>query len=269
MLYYHATVLENEDDGGGVGTSGTAGVVERIKKLLERGLHVNTPPAEASTAMRLARDLLVRHQLTQADVMQDGAETHARHGTQYVVRVRNRNMPNNAYKTKFPKPTFVHCLCIAMEEMFSVKAYFTQTRSYFDTAFNGIRMQCKLAADEFEACFNTCMHYTMRDYSAPKQRTDYAEGFARGVLSKVRAIKNAHSAQNAPAAEVPEVTTSDLILYNERSLAVADAVMKSLNVRLRAHKKIQKKRARDDDAFARGKKRGEKFEFGAERLTKC
>ena len=46
----------------------------RIGKMLERGLHANTPEVEAQRCMRLAQKLLARHNLTQASIMADVGE---------------------------------------------------------------------------------------------------------------------------------------------------------------------------------------------------
>ena len=268
MMFYEAKFVDQKGDPAEPAAAAAGdGPVDRIRKLLERGLHPGTPPAEAAQAMRLANNLLVRHQLTQAAVMKEGCQAHARDGAMYTVRVKDKKNPSRSAATNLPRPNFVHLLGQALAEMFTVKMYYRCTKQYFDVNMYGVDMQAKLAAMEFETCFNACVHHTMRDVRTTQKRTDYADGFARGVHSKVRACKDdAAAATTAATTEPHGVTSRDLVIYNERSLAVADAFLASTSLNVRAGKKVYKKRPRDADAYSRGMERGKKHEFQAARL---
>ena len=64
-----------------------AEVVARIRKMLERGLHENTPVAEATRCMRLADAMLAKHHLDKDAVLASNDSGGEDGGAAHVVRV--------------------------------------------------------------------------------------------------------------------------------------------------------------------------------------
>ena len=134
-------------------TSSTdAEIKERIRNILQRGLHPNTPEAEAANSMRLAERMLRKHNVSRAEVMMN-AEHASENGDMVKVHIRNP-------ATKKPSTTknWFHNLAHAICKHFKCKVFFNlkmSVRCHF--TFYGISSNVYAAAFAFETAFNRIM----------------------------------------------------------------------------------------------------------------
>ena len=127
-------------------------IKERIRNILQRGLHPNTPEAEAANSMRLAERMLRKHNVSRAEVMMN-AENASENGDMVKVHIRNP-------ATKKPSTTkdWFHNLAHAIGKHFKCKYFFNvrmSVRCYF--TFYGIASNVYAAAFAFETSFNRIM----------------------------------------------------------------------------------------------------------------
>ena len=202
-------------DGGGGGGGELEKIKARIRKMLSRGLHAGTPEEEAASSMRLAEKLLAKHNLAQADVLQDDHVPEALRGGKTAVHLRS-------VKDQTPCQTkqWMHTLAHACTKNFECAYYFsshpTRTvgrlhyKGVCDFTFYGIATNASLAAFAFAAAFNriACLAaaHTVpgEEFEAKRSRGEircskgaytsaaresYKDGLARGLYDMVRRDK--------------------------------------------------------------------------------
>lgn len=149
------------EDGAGSGCDPErlAKIKSRIAKILDRGLHPNTPEHEAQKSMRLAQKMLAKFNLSQAYVMaeRDGlADEGALQGgmvTTEVRRVWQDEDGNEQFEACGLVAVWMKSLATAVSDNFDVK-YYTQIRSRIPRlcrfVFYGLRTNSQLAAYSFK-----------------------------------------------------------------------------------------------------------------------
>jgi hypothetical protein len=177
-------------------------VKERIRKMLTRGLHQETPEAEASSSMRLAEKLLAKHNLKQADVLDDASA-----GVPEALRGGKTAVHLRFVKDRKPCQTkqWMHTLGATCTTNFDCSYYFSShvartvgsgksLRKYnavCDFTFYGIATNASLAAFAFAAAFKYASgHPTqdLRSWSCCSRRA-----FDPCSSSRVAALSAAHS----------------------------------------------------------------------------
>lgn len=73
------TRQQQEQDGGSV--------IDKIRKMLDRGLHAGTPQHESERCMRLAQTLMTKYNLDRATVMEETAEPTQERGNLYYISI--------------------------------------------------------------------------------------------------------------------------------------------------------------------------------------
>lgn len=153
------TRQQQEQDGGSV--------IDKIRKMLDRGLHAGTPQQEAERCMRLAQTLMTKYNLDRATVMEETKEPTQERGNLYYISVTTANgkMPQShawmrsiagnvahAFTCKSFSTMYPHRMCFAFYGMqTSALAAATafgkyilhideKTRSYMPAATNGIAL---------------------------------------------------------------------------------------------------------------------------------
>jgi hypothetical protein len=201
----------SDTSGGGEGASDLEKVKARIRKMLSRGLHAGTPEEEAASSMRLAEKLLAKHNLAQADVLQEDHVPEALRAGKAVVHLRST-------KDLSPCQTkqWMHTLGHACTKNFACSYYFSshlargRHPAVCDFTFYGIATNASLAAFAFAASFNRIACLAARhsvpvdEYEAKRRRGEvycskavyttaaresYKDGLARGLLDGVVADK--------------------------------------------------------------------------------
>lgn len=162
-----------------VHTTADAEIMERIRNILQRGLHPNTPEAEAANSMRLAERMVRKHNVSRAQVMMN-AENASENGDMVRVHIRNPT-------TKKPSTTknWFHNLAHAIGKHFKCKYFFNvrmSVRCYF--TFYGISNNVYAAAFAFETAFNRIMTLVSQ-HTVPAG--EYERKFRNGDISVCRA----------------------------------------------------------------------------------
>jgi hypothetical protein len=242
-----------------VPTSVDAGIRERIRSMIKRGLHPNTPEPEAANSMRLAERMLRKHNVTHSEVMQT-AEDASVNGDMVKVHIRN---PQTG-KSSTTKHWFQD-LARAMTLYFNCKFYFNVKlgqRCFF--AFYGIASNVYAAAFAFETAFNHIMRrvslhavpsdeydrkhrageiFVNRATYTRMARVSYCDGVAKGLLERIKK---------------PEETEYDATPDQETRLAsvtkkVEESVLEKNKITFFKGKRRTYKRALVQRSYAAGK----------------
>ena len=244
---------------------------ERIRNILQRGLHPNTPEAEAANSMRLAERMLRKHNVSRAEVMET-AEDASVNGDMVKVHIRNP-------QTKKPSTTkhWFHDLARAMTHHFNCKYYFNVRmgeRCYF--SFYGIASNVYAAAFAFETAFNRIMTLVSKHTIPPGEydrkrrageisvcratytkmaRVSYCDGVAMGLLQRVREMT-----AKPPPTTAPEETEYDVTPEEETRLAcvtkkVEDSVLEKKKIKFSKGKgRTYTRTQRRLESYAAGKR---------------
>lgn len=191
-------------------SSADAEIKERIRNILQRGLHPTTPEAEAANSMRLAERMLRKHNVSRSEVMMN-AENASENGDMVKVHIRNP-------ATKKPSTTkeWFHNLAHAIGKHFKCKYFFNvrmSVRCYF--TFYGISSNVYAAAFAFETAFNRIMTLVSQhtvpagEYERKRRnneisvcratytksaRVSYCDGLAMGLYQRVKGFtESTHS----------------------------------------------------------------------------
>eukprot|EP00250_Pteridium_aquilinum_P034789 c8097_g1_i2 orf=249-2066(-) len=186
------------------------GVQAKIRKMLELGLHPDTPDIEAQQALKNAQRLLTKHNLQQADVLKGGlqANKQAFKGGMRMVELRSRDKNKQAGRFEH----WVYSLALIVAKYFDTQ-YFVQKQSVLKVVFYGIRQNVDCAGYAFAATFNRISKLSA-DYVPSKQvnngkaskgcnlkagssqglysrvsRMSYRNGLVEGLFETVKATK--------------------------------------------------------------------------------
>lgn len=229
-------------------STASAGLKERIRKMLQLGLHPDTPESEATQSMRLAQQLMAKHQLQQAEL-----GLHRQELTGGMVKVTlGRGVP--AYRKLEPVtvPQWIYSLMSVCSSTFSPdrksKVFYNVHQGRCPTVtFYGFREAAQLAAYAFQVAIDRIV--TMKEAYAPDtaglatSRCQSKAAFTRlakltyckGIVAALR--KAIPPPEAAPAAtetpEAPEVTTpasTALALVVQHHEAVATQVLQAAGI---------------------------------------
>ena len=209
---------------------------ERIRNILQRGLHPTTPESEAVQAMRLAERMLRKHNLTRAQVM--AATEATMQGELFKVHMRyvSSGQPCKVMG-------WFNTLAQAAAKLFGCKTYFVTRHapghsSKCYRAFYGITENAYAAALAFEHAFNR-VAFMMAKHTPSSGEYDelvksgkvvsrvahtkqaklsYAEGLADGIEAKVEQDIKAQMAEDAQDASVA-ASVSALAVVTEKTEA--------------------------------------------------
>ena len=221
-------------------------IKERIKGILERGLHPATPEAEAAQSMRLAEKMLKKHNLTQADLAMNGSGGNIEAGLFKV------HLQYTSTRKPCQTKSWFHVLATTVRENFGCKSYFTVkagSRCFF--GFYGIAANAYAAAFAFSFAFNrvstlVAQHsIPLGEYDEKRRngsvtcsragytkaaKVSYCDGLATGLLTKVREQKKDEKKDEE---KVEEGTSKD---DNKRAMALTVMTQKAEDEIIDQHK---------------------------------
>lgn len=171
------------------------GVQERIRKMLELGLHPDTPDIEAQQALKNAQRLLTKHNLQQAEVMKGSLKNlNALKGGMRVVELRSRG--TNGGPGRFEQ--WIHELANIIAKYFDTQ-YYVQRHSLPQVVFYGIKQNADCAGFAFAATFNRIVNlsanYIPTKLSDPQKLNKEANlraDIKQGVHSRVSRMSYRH-----------------------------------------------------------------------------
>ena len=130
------------------------GIIQRIKKCLERANHPSTAEAEAKAAFYLASRLMGQYNVSQAEVLaHESPVVQQQYAGQSVVSIHR--VDGDKLKP-VRQQAYVTTLCWAMEDFFDCKHY-SSTRNpptSLDVTFYGIAENTVAASMSFEIAYN-------------------------------------------------------------------------------------------------------------------
>ena len=175
---------------------------ERIRNILQRGLHPNTPEAEAANSMRLAERMLRKHNLSRVDVMTD-TKNECMEGDLVRVDILNPKTDKPVCGIK----QWIHSLAHTSANLFKCKTFhYIQKAEFCYFTFYGISSSAYAAALAFETSFNRIMTLVsqhtvpVEEYKRKRRNGDisvrravytktakssYCEGIASGLRARV------------------------------------------------------------------------------------
>lgn len=146
----------------------------RIGKMLERGLHPNTPEVEAQRCMRLAQKMLAKHNLTQASIMADVGELRDEGAMQGgIVPTFLRKIPkkgaiatklSSAHWQKAQMPRWADDLAGVVCSNFGTKRYVVKSRG--KVCFYGLKINAQLSGYAFKTAFAR-IHQMAKVFAVP------------------------------------------------------------------------------------------------------
>jgi hypothetical protein len=204
--------------------SGTAceSIKIRIRKMLQVGLHPGTPNEEAERSLKIAHNLLQKHNLEEMDVLDAGGidgKTKMTGGMKVVeLKSKSNFAPNNA--------AWIEKLGGASSACFDC-CYFTQVmRRSLNYVFYGVATNAEMAAFAFSSSLNRVAHmtaaYTGVEGSHPVNmavaRANYRDGLVSGLS---QAVQQEQSERVRAAKEQDRLRRLELEARREAKLAKA------------------------------------------------
>lgn len=243
-----------------------AGVLDRIRSILARGLHPNTPEPEAIQSMRLAEKMLRKHNLSRADV--DAGAPGSLTGACFTVE-----LVNTASGLPCRRKAWFIDVATAVKYHFGCNYFFRMCRGSCVFRFFGISTNSYAAAMAFEIAFNRiCVMASLHtvpvgEYEAKRMtgeiscgrstyttgaRESYCMGIARGLKTAART--------QAPNKSEEDECERKLVSAQKR---IADEVLSQLHVKIIAAKKRKRADVRRDASFEMGKIDAEEIDMDA------
>lgn len=276
----------------------TNDTVLRIRKMLDRGLHKDTPQAEAENAMRLAQREMRKYNLDQQRVFEQTAERAEIRTNCYRVRI------TNSKGGLFSQYRMFDSLSVACERAFSVGSCTSQETSF---CFYGMDEPAKIAAHAFASygryiveLANAHKPQVESDGAVAKYKAMYEgrKSFVLGIVSGLlkaqtveeRAEKRRHSTLReyielyehlkttqddnlqdvcdalAETLGVEGDCAGELVIYENMEVALrdaADSVGSELGL-LSGRSAPSAKRSSSSSDFSQGMRVGKKMRIGAE-----
>jgi len=177
---------EDDDDGDGGGINArngeqhsvVVGIKERIRKMLELGLHPDTPDIEAQQALKNAQRLLTKHNLQQAEVMEGALkDSSALAGGMRVVELRYKGRIGRLGRIEEWVIDLVHVIADNFDTQYFTRKYDRQDRP-LQVVFYGIKQNADCSGYAFAATFNriTIMsaNYNPSKISVDKDNREHA-----------------------------------------------------------------------------------------------
>eukprot|EP01018_Ginkgo_biloba_P017442 Gb_06311 [translate_table: standard] len=159
-----AFVVNGDDDDGDeqgganaatdVHQSVVVGIKERIRKMLELGLHPDTPDIEAQQALKNAQRLLTKHNLQQAEVMKGALkDSNALVGGMRVVELRSKGKIERIGRIEQWVVDLAHVIADNFDTQYFTRKYTKKDRP-LQVVFYGIKQNADCAGYAFAATFN-------------------------------------------------------------------------------------------------------------------
>lgn len=196
----------------------------RIRKMLQVGLHPGTPNEEAERSLKIAHNLLQKHNLEEMDVINaGGADGKTKMtGGMKVVQLRSKSgvAPNNA--------AWISKLSGAASACFDCCTFTRYSCKSLDYVFYGVAANAEMAAFAFSSSLNRVAHMTA-EYTGIEgcehanmavARANYRDGLVSG-LSK--AVKEEQQERVRAAKEQDRLRQLELQARREAKLAKARA----------------------------------------------
>jgi hypothetical protein len=164
-------------------------VIFRIRKMLDRAEHKDTPQSEADQSMKLAQRELKRYNLERETVvMATDIVKKADRGSLWTVAVTSENW------TPVSIFAWIEELLYALTVGFQVEYYYYNFDGYTHFVFYGLQKSAEIAAAAFKAYFTRieamASNYVPKSDAALKQiEQDYAEKVANGTMGFFDAMK--------------------------------------------------------------------------------
>ena len=259
-------------------TSASNDMVDKIRHMLERGMHPNTPESEAVQSMRLADKMLKKHNVSQADIMASTGNVSHVDGSMYKVKLYH--IPGgSACCTK----QWFHTLAKTMTENFDCKSFYNVTRAECCWTFYGISTNAFSASLAFTNAFNRIAYFLYKykvdpqDYNrkvssgeismsrlafTKASKVSYCEGLAKGLLDKVREDKTDSPETTECGGSKTSASTALTTLRNR----VEHDVLKKHNITIN-HNKRSYSQQRIMDSFVKGQHDSKKIDIQQRTLS--
>ena len=219
----------------------TSALHQKIRAILERANHPNTPQAEAETALALAFRLMQKHNISESDFISNNAGTrqHSITSKQFVLA--------GPYRVR--RGALLHVISLAV----NCASY----RDMMDSAPNTVTMVAFGSPHDLyslEILFTTAELLALRTMPQGDRRfrTSWWQGFTVGVDKKLKQ-ENSSLIREAPGA--------GLVLVEQAKRA--DAEMRLSTPHLRSSSTSY---SSDHDAFSAGRSAGSQFSGSKNRL---
>lgn len=212
----------------------TPDVVLRIRKMLDRGLHKETPPAEAENALRLAQREMRKYNLDQQRVFEQTADSSEISTNCYRVCVTNSKGGLCSQYRMFDDLTF------ACEQAFSVASCTSQETSF---CFYGMEEPARIAAYAFVAYGRYIVELanahtpevdikdTVSKYKAMYEgRKSFVLGIISGLLKAQRREQKAERNRHATLREYIELYEHLKTTQDDNLQDVCDALAEKLGI---------------------------------------
>ncbi|XP_057874095.2 uncharacterized protein LOC131080023 [Cryptomeria japonica] len=280
---------ENEEEEGDVAEGTNAGgfakeesvvvgVKERIRKMLELGLHPDTPDIEAQQALKNAQRLLTKHNLQQAEVM-NGAlkDSEALAGGMRMVELRSKGKIDRIGRIEQWVVELAHVIADNFDTQYFTRKYTRRDRP-LQVIFYGIKQNADCSGFAFAATFNriTIMsaNYNPSKTAADKEnkelstqssytriaRHNYKLGIVTGLRDAVKKSSGKWGSEDGDGRKgkgtrsrienKQEAAMQALVLHSKE---VGEAYIKDKGIKIKIFKAKIRESARNLEAFARGK----------------
>ena len=236
-------------------------VVERVKKCLARGNHVNANEHEAKSAIKMASKIMQQHNITQAQVMEgeDDAQRLERGGLSTV---------NIGPRTQYRQVVFeawVADLKTAICTFFDCQALCSPSSSSIEWIFFGVAEHTVSAAMAFEMTHNLIQSWAWPLHGVCA-RDSYCHGVAHGLRdiakAEQRVVERAAKGNEAKSGPSEDQIISEpnktewassmqLISYRQNVLKIAEDVLKANNLKF-YRTKVEKMGVKDTKQYAQG-----------------
>lgn len=282
---------EDDDDDGGDGGGSNArngeqhsvvvGIKERIRKMLELGLHPDTPDIEAQQALKNAHRLLTKHNLQQAEVIEGALkDSSALAGGMRVVELRYKRRIGRLERIDEWVNELVHVIADNFDTQYFTRKYDRRDRP-LQVVFYGIKQNADCSGYAFAATFNriTIMsanynpskssvdkdnqeHAAQRTYTRIA-RNNYKLGIVEGLRKAISDRENAADSQDKDetksetkgkgmqheAEERKSKAIQALVLHSKD---VGEAYIKAKGITIKTSKARMRESAWNVEAFTQG-----------------
>ncbi|GLJ44601.1 hypothetical protein SUGI_0937390 [Cryptomeria japonica] len=288
---------ENEEEEGDVAEGTNAGgfakeesvvvgVKERIRKMLELGLHPDTPDIEAQQALKNAQRLLTKHNLQQAEVM-NGAlkDSEALAGGMRMVELRSKGKIDRIGRIEQWVVELAHVIADNFDTQYFTRKYTRRDRP-LQVIFYGIKQNADCSSFAFAATFNriTIMSanynpsktaadeenkesYTQSSYTR-MARLDYKLGIVRGLRDAVKRKWGSEGCDGSKGKGTRRRNKQEAVMQalGLHSKEVGNAYIKEKGIKIKNRKGKRRKSAWNLEAFTRGKMDSQKIDINQKAL---
>ncbi|XP_057812707.2 uncharacterized protein LOC131026771 [Cryptomeria japonica] len=262
------------------------GVKQKIRKMLELGLHPDTPDIEAQQALKNAHRLLTKHNLQQAEVM-NGAlkDSEALAGGIGVVELRSTVKIDRIRRVGQWVYELAHLIADNFDTQFFTRKNTRKNRP-LQVIFYGIKQNADCSSFAFAATFNriTIMSanynpsktaadeenkesYTQSSYTR-MARLDYKLGIVRGLRDAVKRKWGSEGCDGSKGKGTRRRNKQEAVMQalGLHSKEVGNAYIKEKGIKIKNRKGKRRKSAWNLEAFTRGKMDSQKIDINQKAL---